>query len=265
MPESIAASCLGLEPGSELLAFLQRHPDAEALRFRDGEFLIREGDHSRDILVVTRGGFVVERNGPPPTILAQLTAAPDDPGVLGEMAYFGEEPRSASVRSVGSSLTLRLAPHHVDSVLDGFPGLTRVICRQFTLRLREASEALAALRRGLDLTPERKMFQEGEVLFSAGDPAVLLFQLVLGRIRVEAAGAVRSFGPEDLPGGFLDLGPWLRKGLHTCTARAEGSAFLAAVDLSRRPAFLRRYPELVLGALEENFPGWMGGDDPRTP
>lgn len=250
MPESVAPDQLDLAPGSELLELLRRCPEAGALRFQDGDLLIREGERSRHLLVVTRGSLVVERGAAPATVLAQLTATRDEPAILGEMAYFGEEPRSATVRCVGAAFALRLEPAHVDLALEAFPGLTRIICRQFTLRLREAIAALADLRRGSDLAPERRLLQDGEPLFRAGEPAAELFQLVLGRLRIEGPGGARSLGPEDLPGGFLELGPWLRDGSHVLTAAAEGSAFLAAVAAERRAAFLRRFPELALAVLQ---------------
>lgn len=250
MPEIIDATLLGLDPDSELAELLQRCPDAEALRFRDEEFLIREGDRSRDILVVTEGGLIVERQGDPPAFLAQLSGSADTPVILGEMAYFGEEPRSASVRCVGSCLALRLAPSHVDLVLEAFPVLTRIICRQFTQRLREASEALASLRSGLDLGAERRMLQDGEAVFRAGEPALFLYQLVVGRLRVEGPDGGMSLGPDDLPGGFIGVEAWLGLGQHTVSAFAEGSVFLAEIGRSHRAAFLRRFPEVALSVFE---------------
>lgn len=247
MPESVAPDQLDLAPGSELLELLRRCPEAGALRFQDGDLLIREGERSRHLLVVTRGSLVVERGAAPATVLAQLTATRDEPAILGEMAYFGEEPRSATVRCVGAALALRLAPAQVDLVLDTLPGLTRRICRQFTQRLRESSQALASLRRSLDLGAERRLLQHGEALFQRGEPASHLYQLVVGRLLVED----RTLGPEDLPGGFIELEPWLQNGIHRRSAWAEGSAFLAVIGPAARAAYLRRYPELVLGVLEK--------------
>lgn len=255
MPEPVDATLLGLDPDSELSELLGRCPDAGILRFRDEEYLIQEGERSRDILVVTQGGLVVERRGDPPVVLAQMSASAEEPVILGEMAYFGEEPRSASVRAVGSTLALRISPQHVDLVLDGFPGLTRMICRQFTQRLREASQALAAFRSGLDLGPERRMLKDGEALFQAGEPARFLFQLAVGRLRIEDAAGTRSLGPEDFPGGFIELEPWLRSGTHGQSAWAEGSVFLAAIGLAGRAAFLRRYPDLALAVFEQDRQG----------
>lgn len=249
MPEPLDPSRLDLLPGSELAELVRRCPDAPLLRFRDGEQLLREGDTGRDLLVVARGSLVVERNGNPPALLAQLSADEDAPVVLGEMAYFGAEPRSASVRCVGTAFAVVLAPVHVDLVLDAFPGLTRLICRQFTSRLRETSAALAEFRRGQDLGGRPRHLQDGEPLFAAGAPAASTYQLVLGRLRVEGPEGTHDLGPEDLPGGFLELGPWLRQEPHGCSARAEGPAVLAEVESGRRSAFLRRFPDLALAAL----------------
>ena len=52
------------------------------------------------------------------------------------MAYFGAQHRTATVRAVGSRQALHLKPTHLDAIMAGFPGLARILCRQFTTRLK---------------------------------------------------------------------------------------------------------------------------------
>ena len=120
-------------------------------------------------------------------------------------------------------------------------------CQAHQSSWRASSQALASLRRSLDLGAERRLLQHGEALFQRGEPASHLYQLVVGRLLVED----RTLGPEDLPGGFIELEPWLQNGIHRRSAWAEGSAFLAVIGPAARAAYLRRYPELVLGVLEK--------------
>ena len=93
------------------------------------------------------------------------------------------------------------------------------------------------------------MVQPGEVIFEAGAKAEAVFQVAMGTVRVEAAAGSRLLRPEDLPGGFLGLEPYLRGGNHGATARAEETCFLAVIGADRREAFLRTHPALAFQAL----------------
>ncbi len=55
--------------------------------------------------------------------------------IVGEMAYLGGQRRTASVRARTECHVLVLNPEHLETVMARFPMLTRVICRQFALRL----------------------------------------------------------------------------------------------------------------------------------
>jgi CRP-like cAMP-binding protein len=155
------------------------------------------------------------------------------------------------VRSCGRTHTLRLEPRHIDGILDGFPMLTRVICRQFSRRLQDTDGALRALQARFALNPSRRMAGPGERLFAPGDPAGELFQLVAGAVRLERDGVARVVAPEDLPQGLLEPEPFLKGGLHRTTATAEDLAFLAVIGRADREAVVRCFPELVLRILAE--------------
>lgn len=236
----------------EIREFLAKVPDVEPLRCRDGEYLIREGEPSREIFVLLDGGLVVERAaalpGAPPVVLACLTAE-DGVVLVGEMAYLGDQRRTASVRSSGLSHVLRLQPAHIDRILEGFPMLTRVICRQFSHRLQETLEALSKFQSRFALNPGRRMAQDGEVLFREGETAGELFQLMAGNVRLEGPGGTLEAGPDSLPQGFLELGPYLRGGPHQATAVVSGMAFLAVLGLQDRETVVRSHPGLVLESL----------------
>lgn len=251
MPDPLEIARLDLSADPELGALLAACPDIVPLRFRDGERLVTEGEDSQDLYIVLTGSLVVEKTLPEgtPRTLAQLTCLPGAPGIVGEMAYFGARHRTASVRSVGSSRALHLQPAHLDTIMGAYPGLTRILCRQFTARLKEANEELLDLRARFDLAAQRRMAQPGEVLWRAGEPAVTLYQLAMGSVRIgEGAGAtlVRA---EDLPGGFLGLEAFLRGTAQGATATAEETCFLAVIDADHREAFIRSQPALVLQIL----------------
>jgi CRP-like cAMP-binding protein len=251
MPDLLDPATLDLASDPELGPLLAACPDIAPLRFRDGELLVTEGEDSQDLFIVRKGSLVVEKAMPDGTRrpLAQLECAVDAPVIIGEMAYFGAQRRTATVRAVGSCQALHLKPAHLDAIMAGFPGLTRILCRQFTTRLKEANEELRDLRARFDLAAQRRMAQPGEVLLQAGEKAGALFQLAMGSVRIgEGEGsAVRK--AEDLPGGFLGLEAYLRGTAQGATVTAEDTCFLAVIGADRREAFLRSHPALVLKVL----------------
>jgi CRP-like cAMP-binding protein len=258
VPEAYDIAPLGLKETSEILVLLGQCADIEPRRYREGEFLMTEGEESSDLFIVLDGACVVERPGPTPgaspSILATLTAEPENPAIFGEMAYFGTQHRSASVRSVGNTYTLCLHPHHIEIIVEGFPALRKLIFRQFTQRLLEANQSLMEMHARFAMAPERRMASPGEVLFTAGEPARTLFQLVVGGIRLETAGQVEIVTAEGLPQGFLDLEVFLTQGAHRTTATVESMAFLVAVDAAHREAVVRTCPELILDLLQRRNP-----------
>jgi CRP-like cAMP-binding protein len=251
MPDLLDPATLDLASDPELGPLLAACPDIAPLRFRDGELLVVEGEDSQDLFIVRKGSLVVEKALPDGTMrpLAQIECSVAAPCIIGEMAYFGARRRTATVRAVGACQALHLKPAHLDAIMAGFPGLTRILCRQFTTRLKEANEELRDLRARFDLAAQRRMAQPGEVLWRAGEPAAALYQLAMGSVRIgEGAGAtiVRA---EDLPGGFLGLDAFLRGTAQGATATAEETCFLAVIDAEHREAFIRSQPALVLQVL----------------
>lgn len=251
MPEELDLEQIKRE-ASEVGPLLARCPDIEPRRFRDGDLLIREGETSKDLFLVLQGSLVVEHEAPDGSsrIMAHLECQPETPCFVGEMAYLGAQARTASVRAVGGGQALCLQPAHVDVILESFPLLTRCLCRQFTQRLAETNQALRDLRARFDLAPRRHLAQPGETLFAAGEQATTVFQLVMGRVRIERHGMIALLGPEDLPGGFLGLEAFLCGQPHDTSAAAEEPCLLAAIEASHRHAFLRNYPALALAVLD---------------
>ena len=253
MPQAFDPAALHLEATGEPLRLLAQFPDLLPLSFGDGECLIQEDAASQEIFLLLRGAVVVEKAsaapGGMPVLLACLTVEPDSPVIIGEMAYLGNQPRAASVRSSGRTHALCLKPAHIDAILDGYPGLTRVICQQFSRRLQDTDQALRALQSRFALAPVRRLANPGEVLFTRGGPADTLFQLVTGSIRLEGPSGVRTLTPEELPQGFLEAAPYLAGGTHRATATVVDTAFLAVIDQEHRQAWIRTFPELVLASL----------------
>jgi CRP-like cAMP-binding protein len=251
MPDPLDPAKLALDPDSEIPALLDLCPDIALLRYRDGEKLVVEGEPSQEVFLVLKGSLVVEHLEPEGAQrpLAHLESGPEHPCIVGEMAYFGAQRRTATVRAVGACQALCLKPAHLDAIMEGFPALTRLLCQQFTRRLQETNDALRELRARFDLGAERRLAQPGELIFRIGERSPL-FQLAMGLVRLEGPKGTDILAARDLPEGFLGLEDFLRDRPQGATAVAEDTCFLAVIPPSRREAFLRNQPGLVLRVLE---------------
>lgn len=258
MPEPFDIQRLDLEPDSEVLKLLSQFEDCQTLKFRDGEYLIRERDAGQETYLVLKGGLVVEQESPcctsgenRPTQLATLLCSLETPAIVGEMAYLGSQSRSASVKSSGASFTLQLSPHHIDAIIESYPELTRIICRQFSVRLRESNRVIADLQARFQMHPESQMLGAQEILFQIGDTADTLLQIVTGQVRLSNAKGDQVISAEDLPKGFLGFEDVLRERPRSMTATTESPCFVVKIPEKDLPAFIRHHPDLVLSVLRK--------------
>jgi len=133
----------------EIVELMARQQGITPLLFRKDDYLIREGEKARNLYVILRGACVVEQASylldQPPVLLAEIRCEAEDLALVGEMAYLGDQPRSASVRALEDTHTLCIKPQHVDAIIQGAPMLTRVIFQQFVLRLRDANQMIKEL------------------------------------------------------------------------------------------------------------------------
>lgn len=74
-----------------------------------GEFLIREGDTDRGLLLLLQGQFNVFKQVQPHMILGTLHAG----SFCGEIAWFTGQPRTASVVAIEPSLALQISYEHI--------------------------------------------------------------------------------------------------------------------------------------------------------
>ena len=150
MPQRFDLDTIKTKALDEIGQMVDRFPDITPLLFQKGETLIQEGDQGEEVFIVLDGMFEVEqaplRPGDAPTHLVRVACDLESFSIIGEMAYLGDQRRTATIRAVLPTHCLRLTPAHIDAIIEGFPMLTRVICRQFALRLREANDALRPVR-----------------------------------------------------------------------------------------------------------------------
>jgi CRP-like cAMP-binding protein len=120
---------------------------AEVRRIGAGLALVQAGEQDRALYLLTEGtvGVRLPRDeGAFKTI--------DAPSVLGELAFFDGEPRSATLDAVTDVEVVRLDTAAFDRLLEHEPALAhamlRDLARILALRLRMASDVIAELRNG---------------------------------------------------------------------------------------------------------------------
>lgn len=256
MPKAFDISQLDITD-SEISRLLERCSDVGRLFFSDGEYLFREGEEGGEIFVVLKGAFAVEqKNGhAEQEIIASHCIEDDVPCFVGEMAYFGDGHRTASIRSSGATFALELKPEHLDVILGNFPALTRIFCRQLSMRLKETNDILKKITAGNALQTSPVNLDEGEILFQQGDAPDRLYHLLFGDLVWELNG-------ERVPGGtvqeFIEPAAYLAGTPYPVTVRAKSPTCLVAIEKGSKQAVVRNYPELILQLFEGNASA--GGD-----
>mgnify|MGYP006287467739 CR=1 FL=1 len=112
----------------------------QVISLEAGQVLLREGEHSQDMyrIVSTEQGLEVSVQG---RVLSVL----DTPGdFFGEMAAVLQEPRTATIRSLGSSVLEVYPAALVPQILEDYPELSRRLIHGLSQRLHQANAQVKA-------------------------------------------------------------------------------------------------------------------------
>ncbi len=252
MPTPFDISQLDLS-GSEIPNLLKACGNSRLLRFEDGEYLFCEDDESNEIYAVLRGAFVVEQKSGAAGLQAIATHhnEEDNPCFVGEMSYLGSGIRTASVRSSGTTYAIQLKPSHLETIIERFPTFTRILCQQFSARLKEANDELKEIVATNAVPVVQMDLKAGETLLTQGAPADRLYQLIWGELQWEQDG-------RPVPGqpvmDFIEPAAYFCDLPHTVTVRATTEACLVAIDKPTKEAVIRNYPQLILKLFKDAIP-----------
>lgn len=110
--------------------------------FAGGEVLFREGERGDHMYVIQSGTVEVftTRNG---TEIRLATLGEGD--IIGEMAIFGKEPRSATVRAVGEVRALTVDKRNLLRRISEDPSMAFRVIRTLTDRVRELNDEIVRL------------------------------------------------------------------------------------------------------------------------
>lgn len=114
--------------------------------FEDGEVVVRQGEIGDSMFVIQDGkvGVYLERDGD-----EVLLAEPGAGEVIGEMAIFEHQPRSATVRAIGRARILTIDRRNFMRRVSEDPTLAFRILETMSHRVRELDRQVADLQRQL--------------------------------------------------------------------------------------------------------------------
>ncbi len=109
-----------------------------------GEFLFREGDQGDSMFFVVAGTVAVLKDGPEGTTVELAEIGP--PEVLGEMALFEDEPRSATLCTRQETTLLVISRDDFQEIMHEYPQVGASASRILSQRLRRVEERESLLR-----------------------------------------------------------------------------------------------------------------------
>ena len=112
--------------------------------FEDGEIVVRQGEVGDCMYVIQEGtvGVYLERDGE-----EILVAEPGSGEMIGEMAIFERQPRSATVRALGQAKILTVDRRNFLRRVQEDPSIAFRVLETLSRRVRELNEEVGRLHR----------------------------------------------------------------------------------------------------------------------
>lgn len=127
------------------------NPDIE--EYEDGDVIIQEGNQDKDFYKLIRGRVAVLKSGKK---IAEIT----DPGeYFGEMAAISDEPRFATIVSVGRTAVTRYPGEKLLELIEKYPEISRKLFKTLVDRLQKTDRMVVKLATGgrPQAAPQRPM------------------------------------------------------------------------------------------------------------
>jgi CRP/FNR family cyclic AMP-dependent transcriptional regulator len=116
---------------------------------KKGEYLFREGDPAESMFVIKSGKLAVVRpKGGGEIVLAELGAN----DMIGEMAFFDNKPRSASIKAISDAVVIELPFKALHAQFKSFPEWVKAIMKSVNTHLRNANQKIKQLEKTDDDT-----------------------------------------------------------------------------------------------------------------
>jgi CRP-like cAMP-binding protein len=231
-------------------------PGLERVEYRDGEYIIREGEKADEFYILESGAAVVERSGggakdARPIVLHAAMMEEGHLEFFGEMAYFLDGVRTASIRATGRTVALRVKSETLPHLFLKAPQVAAPLFKALVERLRETTDHLVSLQQAMQAGPEMMIVgEESRVLFRAGEPAETLYQLLSGMAELEKGdGARRKASGGEEPEAFLNAAAYFEGGANRETCSAAPGSMALAYRADKKAEVVRSFPEVALAVM----------------
>jgi len=225
----------------------------QRMRYFDGEEILHEGDVGDAIYFLEEGSLVVEQSvgdRGARHVLKILSNRDGENQLLpfGEMSHLLGGRRSATIRSSGASIIVRLDNSSFEPIYRDFPDLARTLNLKLVERLNDSNARLKELALRLEPPVDRVFADSPRILVHKGDVPDALWQCVAGTLLwVDQTGARRDLNPDS--DGFFDPASFFRGLPAPRTVEAASGSFLVRWD-GRSPAEVFRFhPDLALRVI----------------
>jgi len=111
--------------------------------FQDGQIIFEEGFHGDWIYIVEQGEVEISKKVDGQKIVVEVLKEDD---IFGEIAYIDKAPRSATATAKGTTVVGIMDRDFFDAEFNKLSADFQVILKTVALRLRKATERLAALQ-----------------------------------------------------------------------------------------------------------------------
>lgn len=233
-------------------AFIELLVQMDMREVQPGDYVVREGDSGDSFFVLATGQVRVTRKDEEGNEidLAILT----DGAFFGEMAVLQDSPRTASVIAEHESQIFELKKDVLDSVVEQFPSVAKVLRNFYRQRLLSTAMATHPLfrpfspdeRRSLMEMFKSKNFSEGDVLLAEGKKGTGLFILLYGAMEVSKDNdgdkiVLATLGPGDMFGEMS-----LLTGAPTsATVKAISDCFVLRLSKKKFDEIIMTHPQIL--------------------
>ncbi len=101
-----------------------------------GEYLIREGEHSRSMYWIQKGELVVsKKRGEEDVVLGYLSKGE----LVGELSFLDHEARSATVKAMVYSELVEIPQEAIEKIFEAQPKWLEILVKTLAERLRKTS------------------------------------------------------------------------------------------------------------------------------
>jgi cAMP-dependent protein kinase regulator len=185
----IAPSSIPLFADLPAEVFAKVLTDTRSLKVSAGDVILREGDDSHAMFIITHGAVrISKRSGDQDIVLARLS----DGAFFGEIALLTDSPRTATVTAEQETLLLQVERPTIEYIVSQYPAVRDTLLRFYRSRLIgqliAISPALGSLgvKQRIDLI-QKFVYREAESgrhVLTQGQPGDGLYLLVAGRVKV---------------------------------------------------------------------------------